>query len=72
MLLIRELKRFAEYKKRMELGRKIVAALSNLESLWISREKCSDTRCDRCGRKLSGDELIIFNDIMLCRECIEK
>lgn len=72
VLLIRELKRLAEYKQRKDLGRKIVTALSNLESYRIFREKCLDTRCECCGRKLSNDELIIFNDMMLCRECIEK
>ena len=72
VLLIRELKRLAESKRRKELGRKIVTALSNLESYRIFREKCLDTRCDRCGKKLSNDELIIFNDMMLCGECIEN
>lgn len=72
ILLIRKLNKLANYKRRKSLEKKLITALSNLEYYRKLREKERYTRCECCGRELSNDELIILNDMMLCRECIEE
>lgn len=72
VLLIRELKRLQEYKRRKIFEKQLVTALSNLAYYREQQRKCSDIRCERCGREVLNDELVIYNDMMLCQDCLTE